>query len=119
MAVKNFYPKKYWEIKVQEWLSSGESAKAWCQENQVVYSTFLGWHNRFKSDDPRKSIKSLSQTISSPTSSTGTHFIELKDNPKISPGITLECEGVQIHLTVEFNPATLKKCLDVLRGTLC
>ncbi len=117
MATKNFQSQRYWEIKVQQWLSSGKSVKVWCEENQVIYTTFLGWRNRLKCNDSDK-INSLKQN-SLHSSSVGAHFTELKDKPKVCSGITLECEGVQIHLLAEFDPAILRKCLNVLRGVSC
>jgi hypothetical protein len=117
MASKNFYSKKIWEIKVQQWLSSGKSAKAWCQENQVIYTTFLGWRNRLKCKSNRKVNSSNQHSLNDPFSKS--HFIELKDKPKVYPDISLEYEGVKIYLSAEFDGSALRKCLDVLRGISC
>ncbi len=117
MASKKIYSKEYWKIKIQQWLLSGKSAKSWCQENQVVYTTFLGWHNRLKHHNNQKTNNSLKPN-SLPALSSKAHFIELK-SPKKYQGIYLECEGVQIHLSNEFDAATLRICLDVLRDASC
>lgn len=98
-----------WSNKVESWRQSGKSMKAWCRENQVVYTTFLGWCNRLK---PNQNVNSL-------PSSSKTQFVELKECLKDTSGISLECKGVVIHLTSEFNAALLKKCLAVLRDTSC
>jgi hypothetical protein len=118
MASKNFYSKEYWKIKIQQWLLSGKSAKSWCQENQVVYNTFLGWRDRLKCCHNQKANSSPNQNSLGSTPSK-MNFIELKDQPKSCPGIFLECDGVQIHLSTEFDAAVLRKCLNILRGTAC
>jgi hypothetical protein len=118
MGSNSFYSKAHWEIKLQQWLSSGKSAKAWCQENQVVYTTFLGWRNRLKYLSSQKATSSPELHSLSPSFS-NTHFVELKNQSKIYPGISLECEGVKIHLSAEFDGASLRKCLDILRGAPC
>ena len=118
MVIKKFYSKEYWEGKIQEWRLSDKSAQIWCQENQVVYTTFLGWRSRFERQEHTQNGKP-SVRKSSAHASNQNHFIELKDKPKASTGIILECQGVQIHLLAEFDPVVLKKCLDTLRGAVC
>lgn len=118
MTSKKFHSKEYWEIKIQQWLSSGKSAKSWCKENQVIYNTFLGWRNYLKFSGSQK-IDNLSEKTSSDPSFSKANFIELKNQPKTCPGISLECEGVLIHLSAEFDAILLKKCLHVLRGSIC
>lgn len=91
-----------WKKQILEWRQSNKSAKAWCKENKVPYTTFIGWKKRFKKADevPEK-------------------FIELKDLPMQDPGISLEYYGVKIHLKAGFDQSALKKCLSCLRGTIC
>jgi hypothetical protein len=99
-----------WAEKIEQWKLSGKKAQTWCRENQVVYTTFMGWCKRFK-------INKSAQTIrKSPLKA---QFIELTDQPKIHPEISLEYNGVIIHLKGEFDPSLMKKCLAVLRGILC
>ena len=98
-----------WAHKIELWKQSGKSARAWCRENQLVYTTFLGWNTRLEK----------SQNVIDSSTSLKTQFIELKDNSKISPGISLECEGVMIHLNPDFDVALLKKCLTALRSAPC
>ena len=94
--------------KIKLWQQSGKSARAWCRENQIVYTTFMGWNARIK-ESAEDSSSSLLKT----------QFIELEEEKKAVSGISLECEGVKIHLEVEFDATSLKKCLAVLRGGLC
>jgi hypothetical protein len=101
--------KREWAKKIELWRQSGKSVKAWCRENHVVYTTFLGWRNRLK----------LNQNVNSTSSSSKNQFIELKEGLKTASGISLECEGVRIHLTSEFDELLLKRCLALLRGVPC
>lgn len=93
-----------WERKVSEWQKSGKSVRAWCQENQINYVTFLGWRNRLQED---QSLADHSE------------FVELKEKSSSGAGISLECSGVFIHLSLDFNTLALKKCLAVLKGETC
>lgn len=99
-----------WVDKVHQWHRSGKSAKAWCRENQVIYTTFLGWCKRLKSGEEANTSLEIRQKP---------HFIELADCPKISSGLLLECNGIDIHLSPDFDAFTLRRCLDVLRGAPC
>ena len=101
-----------WDSKIEQWRQSGQSARAWCKDNEVVYTTFMGWRHRLTQRQ-----KSNRQNLSN--SSPQAHFVELKDKPPSSSGIRIEYEGVQIHLSMEFDPLVLKKCLQVLRGIAC
>ena len=97
--------RKEWSEKVEQWRRSAKSAQAWCRENQVVYTTFIAWRKRLKLDS-----EDLMSYAQSP-------FIELKD--KDNSGVCLECAGVKIHLSNDFDAALLKKCLSILQGASC
>jgi hypothetical protein len=115
--VSNLHSKEYWEIKVQQWLSSGKSAKYWCKENQLVYTTFMGWRNRLRHEKkPKTNCTSKQKSLNS---SSKTHFIELKNPPKSHPGMHLEYEGIKIHLSAEFDTDLLRRCLNVLQRVTC
>lgn len=98
-----------WAKKIEQCLQSGKSMQSWCRDNQIVYTTFMGWRKRLKAMEKRgcEAVHSAKQ------------FIELKNEEKVSPGFTLECNGVMIHLQAEFDAQSLKKCLAVLRGAPC
>ena len=100
-------PDPNWKEKVLEWKASGKSAKAWCKENQIPFTTLSGWKRRFNQ-------LSKNQTTKSHRS-----FVELKDKPSPNSGIFLECQGVKIHLEPGFNLTILKQCLACLRGAAC
>lgn len=99
-----------WSKKIKQWKFSGKSARAWCHQNQVVYTTFMGWCKRLE-------INKSAQTIQK--RSLKNQFIELKDPTKVYPEISLEYNGVIIHLKGEFDHSLMKKCLAVLRGVQC
>ena len=98
-----------WANKIDLWRQSGKNARVWCNENQVAYQSFLGWCKRLESE---KNVESLSNPLKS-------EFVELKSNSKTSQGISLEYDGILIHLKVEFDSLLLKRCLAVLRGASC
>lgn len=97
--------KREWAVKVEQWLSSGKSAKAWCSANNISYQTFLYWAH---------SKKKLEKMLPSRPS-----FIELKSPLNKSTGIFLEVEGVRIEILPDFDQTTLKRCLQTLKGIVC
>lgn len=99
-----------WAEKIKQWKLSGKNAQVWCRENQVIYTTFMGWCKRLEINKPAQKPREQFPK---------TQFIELKDLPKIHPAISLEYNGVIIHLKGEFDPSLMKKCLAVLRGVSC
>jgi len=109
MAQNRNSKKLEWASTIERWKLSGKKAQAWCRENHVVYHTFLWWRNRLGYSKPKKPQPLPAQT----------QFIELQDQPKCKSEISLEYEGVIIHLKDDFDPSLLKKCLVVLRGALC
>ena len=112
MLRKHFLQENDWSSKIDQWRQSGKSAKAWCLENQVVYTTFVGWRNRLKAKENQihpDDNNSLSQSRL---------FVELTDQKKKSI-ITLECNGVQILISEDFDANLLRKCLDLLRDMSC
>ena len=102
--------RREWANKIEQWKLSGKKARTWCRENQVIYSTFMGWCKRLKVNKPVKTTQKQSLKP---------QFIELKDPPKVQPEISLEHNGIIIHLKGEFDPFLMKKCLAVLRGVPC
>jgi hypothetical protein len=109
---QRFASKKEWAEKVDQWCQSGKSAKQWCQENQIIYTTFIAWRKRLNVDSKSSQTRSFRRMVRTP-------FIELKEKTKESPSICLECEGVKIHLSKNFDAALLKRCIGVLQGALC
>jgi hypothetical protein len=106
-------PDPNWQQKVLKWEASGQNARAWCKENQIPYTTFMGWKRRLENRSP-----SLLSKIQQPKG-----FIELKD-PSVSnagthSGIALEYHGIKISLEVGFKTDVLKQCLACLGGVSC
>jgi hypothetical protein len=106
-------PDPNWQQRVLEWQASGKTILVWCQENQIPYTTFLGWKQRFEN-----SHKGLQSNVLSSKA-----FIELKNQPPansgIYSGVTLEYHGIKICLQAGFSPAVLKQCLACLGGISC
>lgn len=94
-----------WTNKLEQWSSSGLSARAWCLENNVPYHQFLYWTSIFK-----ETSEKAHATYS---------FIELEETSNLSSGITLECNGILVNITPDFDSAVLSRCLQVLRGYKC
>jgi hypothetical protein len=105
-----------WVNKIQLCRQSGKSAKAWCRENQIVYSTFVGWSHRLKL---RGDLDSALTGDLPSKGGVASSFIELKDQSKSISSISLECAGVYIHLSADSDETLLRKCLKVLRGGIC
>jgi hypothetical protein len=105
-------PDPNWQQKVLEWQASGKSGLAWCKENQIPYTTLLGWKKRLEnSHKEQQSNHRLSKA-----------FIELKDQPintGICSGVTLEYQSIKICLQAGFNSDVLKQCLACLGGVFC
>lgn len=99
-----------WKQKLLQWKASGKNSRAWSKENNIPYTTLLGWQRRFEKAYKNHSLKPKS-------SSTG--FVELKDATPSDSGISLEYHGVKICLQPGFNPVVLKQCLNCLGGVAC
>ena len=86
-----------WSAKIADWNRSGLSIAAWCRENTVGYHRFLYWRQRLKEidqdDKPGK-------------------FVEL--HPATTP-ISLECNGVYVHVTSGFDARLLEDILTLLK----
>lgn len=98
-------PNVEWKRLVLEWRASGKSATIWCKENKIPVNTLAGWKKRLKKLE-------LDNARIQPKSS----FIELKNREISVSGISLECDGIIIHLETKFNSCVLKQCLNCLRG---
>lgn len=116
MTSRRHQPRKYWEDTLQTWSLSRQSARCWCREHKIKYSTFLNWKNRLALPVPPEGQDTSVQKL---PSSTQVDFVELADSPVTKPGISLECAGVIIHLTNSFDPHVLRQCLDIVRGGTC
>lgn len=101
-------PNPDWKKLVLKWLDSGKSPKIWCEENNIHPNTLLGWKKRLEKHE-LKNIHVESKT----------QFVELKNRELSESGISIECNGIKIHLKTQFDFSVLKQCLEVLRGVVC
>ena len=95
-----------WKRLVEQWEASDQkiSIARWCAEQNISYNNFLYWRERFRSSSPRAVDRAC--------------FQELVQSP-VSKGIVLECNQVRIQLSENFDAATLRKCLQILKEGLC
>ena len=91
------------------WKQSGKTAWTWCRENQVIYTTFMGWCRRLEIQTEKANQQPQESN----------QFIELQDHIAIRSEISLEYAGMIIHLKGEFDLNLLTKCLVLLRGISC
>lgn len=113
MLRNRIFQESDWSNKIDQWRQSGKSAKAWCLENQVVYPTFMAWRNRLKAK--QKSDHLDDKNSFSPSKP----FVELQDQAKKRSSLTLECNGVQILISEDFDTELLCKCLITIRNLSC
>ncbi len=85
-----------WRNKIAAWRDSGLSIAAWCRENAEGYHRFLYWRDRL--DAPER------QQIG--------HFVELS---LAAAPISLECNGIHIHVSSGFDTGLLEEILVVLK----
>lgn len=96
---------KEWIDKLAQWRESGQSGMAWCREHNIAYAVFLYWRKKLKQNQPTTiPVKQFSEL-----------FVEIKDQP-LDERLVLEYQGVLIRLSTNFDPITLKRCLQILRS---
>jgi len=95
-----------WKRFVEQWETSDRkvSIARWCAEQNINYNNFLYWRERFRSSSAHKIDRAC--------------FQELVQS-SVSKGIVLEYNQVRIQLSENFDAATLRKCLQVLKEGLC
>lgn len=77
-------PNSQWKELVLEWQISGKTTKAWCKENNISLTTFLGWKSRLKNQE-RNNLSNTPKT----------GFIELKNSELSESGISLEVDRIK------------------------
>lgn len=87
-----------WSAKMAAWQRSGLSLPAWCRENSESYQRALYWRRRLLGSgaDDRQSGR----------------FVELS---LPSASLSLECNGVLVHVSSGFDPGLLADVLSVLK----
>lgn len=85
-----------WSAKIAAWQDSGLSLAAWCRQNAVNYQSATHWRRRLTAiERPAPGM-----------------FLELTLPP--AP-ISLECNGVLVHVSRGFDSALLADVLSVLK----
>ena len=88
-----------WSTKIAAWRHSGLSLPAWCRENAESYHRAIYWRKRLQPSDRCE---------------TG-GFVELTVPAAPIAPITLECNGILVHIAPGFDPAFLADVLSVLK----
>jgi hypothetical protein len=83
-----------WSAKITAWQQSGMTLAAWCRENSENYQRFLYWRKRLAAPDLGR-------------------FLEL--TAPAAP-ISLECNGILVHISKGFDPGLLADILSVLKA---
>jgi len=84
-----------WSVKIAAWQHRGMKIAAWCRENSENYHRFLYWRRRLATSAPGSFLE-----LTLPAAAT----------------ISLECNGVLVHVPREFDPGLLADILSVLKG---
>jgi hypothetical protein len=92
-------PISEWSAKISAWRQSGLTVAAWCRTNSVSYYRFLYWRKRLPELDHRE----------------GGSFVQLNVAAANPHNISLECNGVTVHLSSGFDPELLGDVLSLLR----
>jgi len=85
-----------WTAKIAVWRQSGMSIAAWCRDNAEGYHRFLYWRKR----------------LQSPQVPEPGRFVELS---LASSPISLECNGVLVHVSPGFDARLLEDILSLLK----
>ncbi len=103
MPAANPAQKKQWKHRLEQWQSSGLQPIEWCHKHDLLPHRFYYWRRKLMppsktpSENPRK-------------------FVELTDNNLSMPGISIEYRGVTVHLSRDFHPESLIRCLQAVRS---
>ena len=91
-------PTVKWTDRITAWQQSGLTVAAWCRNNCVSYHSFLYWRKRLQGEKVRE----------------GGNFIKLSVAATRSP-ISLECNGITVHVSAGFDPTLLRNLLSLLK----
>ena len=94
--------REHWRAHTEAWSQSGQTQAAYCEQHGINLKTFAYWRHRLKTDS---------------------HALRLVQLP---PGALRQPEGRTLRVVVDerytievtdgFNPATLARTVEVLRG---
>ncbi len=90
-----------WAKKIAAWKTSGLTQRAYCDQHQLVYSTFVYWRGRlkqFKADDHASGkVSFLPVTLKHGSSTTLTLRINDQHSVEITPGFDPDLLGKVIQ----------------------
>jgi transposase len=105
------HTREQWRQWVASWPGSGLTQEAYCRQHNISVASLHRWREIFRHEGrveqrpPGKSLQLLPVTLNEPLGGMG-------------PGICVVLdEGLRIELSEDFQPATLRRVLDVLRAT--
>ena len=90
-----------WKKDIIDQANSGLPVASWCRQNRIAVHTFYYWQNKLFPKDLDRSA-----------------FTEIVNEEQLNTpdsGVVLEYQGVKIHLSQNFEPPVLKRCLEVLK----
>jgi hypothetical protein len=88
--------KQEWTDKIAAWRESGQSIAAWCRQHDESYYRFIYWRKRLGPKQKK----------------TG-GFVELTFE---TSSLSLECNGLTLHIERGFDRELLRDVLSVLRA---
>lgn len=89
-----------WEERILQQQKSDLSIERWCHKNHVAVCQFYYWKRKLF-----------------PKQITASSFTELPHAKEVR--VTIEYDGIQIHLNPDFDAITLKRCLAVIKEAKC
>ena len=97
--------RQQWIDRIESWRASGSSISIarWCRENEIDYNKFLYWKERFCRQNKKNSHSPVAA------------FVELPEDKTHYTGIALECQGLRIHLSKQFDRTALQSLIVPLR----
>lgn len=101
--------KQQWKENILKQRESGLSIACWCRKNNIVVHSFCYWRKKL-----------FPKTLLDRSS-----FTEISDKKKIDisdfkgAGISIEYQGIRVHIDRQFDALTLKRCLEALKDVAC
>jgi hypothetical protein len=89
-------PTTEWTDKIATWRHSGLTIAAWCRKNSESYYRFLYWRDRVPGVQRQEPGKFVAVTLA-------------------ATPISLECNGVYVHVTAGFDAGLLEDILSLLK----
>ena len=124
--------RQQWQMAIQRWQSSGQSVRAFCQQEGLKESAFFFWrrelavHDRADAPSPLSPPRAANQKTSPPAESTGSAacFLPVQvvagHDPQIAGGIEIVLgSGRAVRVPPRFDRQTLADVLAVLEGRSC